>query len=115
MKIFKSKSLSNKLILAMLVVIFLGLIKPNVSNAEATEAAQGGKLSQPVVDLVLTIGDGLMDIVQNAIAGQDGHITLDITGNKGWLIKAAAILLGIAATVVAIIVSLRESLVQWLL
>ena len=59
MKIFKSKSLSKKLILAMLVVIFLGLIKPNVSNAEATEAAQGGKLSQPVVDLVLTIGDGL--------------------------------------------------------
>ena len=105
MKIFKSKSLSKKLILAMLVVIFLGLIKPNVSNAEATEAAQGGKLSQPVVDLVLTIGDGLMDIVQNAIAGQDGHITLDITGNKGWLIKAAAILLGIAATVVAIIVT----------
>ena len=104
MEIFKNKSLSKKLILVMLVVIFLGLIKPNISNAEATEAAQGGKLLQPVVDLVLTIGDGLMDIIQNAVAGQSGHITLDITAKKGW-IKVIGVILGIVVAALVIIVS----------
>lgn len=103
MEILKNKCLNKKLILALLVVMFLCIIFPNVSHAEATEAVQGGKLLQPVVDLLVTIGDGIMDVLQKAIVGTSGHVSLDI-GKKGFWIKLvgiiAAILVFVAAAVI---------------
>ena len=47
-------------------------------DLERAEAIQGGKLLQPVVDLLLTLGDGIMDIIQSAITDTEGHITVDL-------------------------------------
>ena len=95
---FKNKKLSKKLILSVLIVlIFLGTILPNISNAEAKEASQGGKLLQPVVDLLLTLGDGVMDIIQKTVMGTSGHISLDIAISK--VIKIIGILAGIVAAI----------------
>ena len=93
---FINKSLSRKLILSVLIVMVLGIILPNISNAEATEAAQGGKLLQPVVDLVVTFGDGIMDVIQKVVMGTSGHITLDIAVKKS-VIKFFGFLIGVAA------------------
>ncbi len=95
---FKNKKLSKKLILSVLIVlIFLGTILPNISNAEAKEASQGGKLLQPVVDLLLTLGDGIMDIIQKTVMGTSGHISLDIAISR--VIKIIGILAGIVAAI----------------
>ena len=51
----------------------------NNSDAKQSVAAQGGKLLQPIVDLLLTLGDGVMDVIQRAIVGTEGHITIDMT------------------------------------
>lgn len=67
-------------------------------DAEQSEAMQGGKLLQPVVDLLLTLGDAVMDIIQKAIVGTDGHITLDLATSI--IIKVFGILAAIAVIVV---------------
>ena len=104
MKIFKNKSLGKKLIFILLVIIFLSIILPHTSQAEAKEAAQGGKLLQPVVDLLVTLGDGIMDIVQNAIVGTSGHISLDIAA-KGFWIKVLGVVAAILVFVVAAVLT----------
>ena len=63
MKILKNECLNKKLILALLVVMFLCIIFPNVSHA-GTESSIGGKLLQPVCDLLLALGDGVMNVIQ---------------------------------------------------
>lgn len=67
-------------------------------DAEHSEAMQGGKLLTPIIDLLMTIGDGLMDVMQKAIIGTNGHVTLDIEESI-W-----SVVLGIAAAVLVIVV-----------
>lgn len=98
MRILKNKCLNKKLILALLVVIFLGIISPNVSHA-GTEATVGGKLIQPVCDLLLALGDGVMTVIQKAIVGTGGDIAVDLTGKTGVIAK----ILGVIAAVVVIV------------
>ena len=56
--------------------------KQNESDEDLkhAEASQGGKLLQPVIDLVVTLGDGIMYVIQRAVIGTGGNINLDITG-----------------------------------
>lgn len=98
MKILKNECLNKKLILALLVVMFLCIIFPNVSHA-GTESSIGGKLLQPVCDLLLALGDGVMNVIQKAIVGAGGDIAIDLTGKTGVI----ATILGIVAAVVVIV------------
>ena len=82
MKILKNKCLNKKLILVLLVVMFLYVIFPNVSHAGIASAI-GGKLIQPVCDLLLALGDGTMTVMQKAIIETGGDISVDLTGKTG--------------------------------
>ena len=98
MKILKNECLNKKLILVLLVVMFLCIIFPNVSHA-GTASAIGGKLLQPVCDLLLALGDGIMTVIQKAIVGTGGDIAVDLTGTTGIIAK----ILGVVAAVVVIV------------
>lgn len=65
-------------------------------------AAQGGQLLQPVVDLLLTLGDGIMDVIQRAVVGTDGHIHIDIgISILGMIIGIIFAVIAIAAVIIA--------------
>lgn len=70
----------------------------NDSDWKRAAAKQGGKLLEPVVDLLLTIGDGIMDVIQQAVVGVDGHVSLDIKGLSTFF-KIIGIIVGIAVIV----------------
>ena len=46
---------------------------------ENAEAPQGGKLLTPIFDLLVTLGDGIMHVLQKAITGTDSEITIDLS------------------------------------
>lgn len=73
-------------------------VEVNDSDWKRAAAKQGGKLLEPVVDLLLTIGDGIMDVIQQAVVGVDGHISLDIKGLSTFF-KIIGIIVGIAVIV----------------
>ena len=89
MKIFNTKRLSGKLILALILIILLNTtIVVNISYA-GVGALIGGTLIDPICDLFLGIGDGIMSIVQKSIFGIDGEISVDLTGKTPWYVWLA--------------------------
>ena len=97
MEIFRNKSLSKKLILVFLIVIFLWMMLPNVSHGLVAEI--GGKLLQPVCDLLVAFGDAIMNVMQKSIVGSGGDISVDLTGKTGAIAK----ILGIFVAVIVIV------------
>lgn len=101
MKIFSNKKLLFKLIVALCIFLVLtGCIHPNVVHAgwfETTKGAAetGGKLLTPIIDLILSLGDAVIDILQQAIMGTDSAITID---------TVAKTLIGIVLAVLAVVV-----------
>ena len=94
MKIFKSKSLSVKLILVVLLVIFLiNTVIPSVSYA-GIGAAIGGKLIDSFCDLLVALGDGIMSIIQRSVFGITGEIAVDLTGKTPWYAYVARSIFG---------------------
>ena len=84
MKIFNWKSLSKKLMISLILVVFLSTtIVFNTSYAGITSLI-GGTLIQPVGYLLISLGDGLMSILQKSIFGIDGQVTIDISGKSFW-------------------------------
>lgn len=73
--------------------------KRNEANQdlEFAEALQGGKLLTPIFDLLMTVGDGIMDVLQKAVLGSDAHITLNFK------MKLISFIVGIIAAVAAIV------------
>ena len=108
MKFFKNTSFLFKLILTLCIVFMFGIVfnSNNIVHAEIeqSEAAQGGKLLTPIVDLISTIGDALMDILQRAVMGTDGHVAIDIASKKSW-IKIVGFALAILVFVVISVVT----------
>lgn len=108
MKIFSNKKMLFKLIVAL--CIFLTLISfggPHKVYAEdgggsflykttkgAVEA--GGKLLSPIVDLILSLGDAIIDILQQAIMGTESSITIDTAGK---------VIIGILSVLFALVIA----------
>lgn len=68
MKFFTNKKFLFKLIVTLCILLAIfNFAYPPKSQAESLLAAAGGKLLDPIVDLVLVIGDGIMEIFQTAI------------------------------------------------
>ena len=84
MKIFNTKSLSGKLIIALILVVFLSTtIAVNVSYA-GIGSLVGGVLIDAICDLFLALGDGCMSIIQKTVFGIDGQIAIDIAGKTSF-------------------------------
>ncbi len=91
MRIFEKESLFKKLVMLLIVLVLISAIIPKASYA-GTASVIGGKLLSPVCDLLLALGDGIMNIVQNAILGMEGDLGIDLTGSKkGWALLAGIV------------------------
>ena len=91
MEIFKKKSLILKIVIAIVVVILFNFSAPTISQASVAEVI-GGTLLEPVLDLALALGDGIMYIVQSLLFGMDES-----------LLKVAVPGAGIVETIVTIV------------
>ncbi len=100
MKFFTKKTFLFKLIVSLcLLFVILNFGMSTVSDAisfgtKRSAAATGGKLLEPVVDLLLGIGDAFLSIIQHAIMGTDSAVTID---------TAKSILYAILSVVVAVV------------
>ena len=95
MKFYTEKTITNKIIIALVIVTLLNFICPNISSASI-----GGILFEPIKDLLLVIADGVMSIVQAMIYGTNLSVSfLTIKHKDEWQSAAAGILAGIATAV----------------
>lgn len=107
MKIFTKKGIIGKLIIVIsILIIFSCLIPSNKVYA----ADLGGVLLRPVMDLILTIADGIFDVVQKALFDSPSLIVLDLS-KSAWSIIATIVVgviiaIGVAAAAIALGVGL---------
>lgn len=95
MKFYTEKTITNKIIIALVIVTLLNFICPNISSASI-----GGILFEPIKDLLLVIADGVMSIVQAMIYGTNLSVSfLTIKHKDEWQSTAAGIISGIATAV----------------
>lgn len=95
MKFYTEKTITNKIIIALVIVTLLNFICPNISSASI-----GGILFKPIKDILLVIADGVMSIIQAMIYGTNLSVSfLTIKHKDMWQSAAAGILAGIAAAV----------------
>lgn len=103
MKFYTEKTITNKIIIALVIVTLLNFICPNISSASI-----GGILFEPIKDLLLVIADGVMSIVQAMIYGTNLSVSfLTIKYKDEWQSTASGILYGIATalTLIAAVVA----------
>lgn len=103
MKFYTEKTITNKIIIALVIVTLLNFICPNISSASI-----GGILFGPIKDLLLVIADGVMSIVQAMIYGTNLSVSfLTIKHKDEWKSTASGILYGIATalTLIAAVVA----------
>lgn len=103
MKFYTEKTITNKIIIALVIVTLLNFICPNISSASI-----GGILFEPIKDLLLVIADGVMSIVQAMIYGTNLSVSfLTIKYKDEWKSTASGILYGIATalTLIAAVVA----------
>lgn len=95
MKFYTEKTITNKIIIALVIVTLLNFICPNISSASI-----GGILFEAIKDLLLVIADGVMSIVQAMIYGTNLSVSfLTIKHKDEWQSTAAGIISGIATAV----------------
>lgn len=70
---------------------------------ENKEALQGGELLSPIFSLLMTIGDGIMDVLQKAILDSDAHVTLNF--NKTVLSFVVGLIAAVAAIVLISVIT----------
>ena len=95
MKFYTEKTITNKIIIALVIVTLLNFICPNISSASI-----GGILFEPIKNLLLVIADGVMSIVQAMICGTNLSVSfLTIKHKDAWKPTAAGIISGIVTAV----------------
>ena len=109
-KLFKNNKIWKKiaiiLVSIMLFQFLLGsssqavdLEKTKMSDGVTTESI-GGKLIAPVCSLIVALGDGAMNIMQDAIMGVKAGTIQQIDTATGWWEKAIAIVVGVLVGIV---------------
>lgn len=104
MKIFTSKSIWKKIIIALILVLAFQTVMIKPVQADVVEF--GGKLMGPIMSLLTSLGDGINDIIARSIMGANTTLYRIETGNGLWegfltmVIAIAAAALTIALIVV---------------
>lgn len=97
MKIFENKSVFKKLIIVLLIIMIFSFCMPK--NVKASDDGIGGKLLSPVIDLLIGLGDGALNVIHTVVYHQnDTLLTVDMTNSV--LAFLATITVGILAAVV---------------
>lgn len=87
--------------LIIVAVIITNTICNNNSYAVSSETIGyvknlGGKLLAPIMDIFVTLCDGVIDISQKALFGVEGDAIIDIDRGGSWISKALGVIAGIA-------------------
>ena len=105
MKLFRKNNILFKLIITLCISFSClgGIINTSVVQADAYDLAgeaamQGGKLIEPIVSLMMTLGDGIMDLIHKAIVGTRA------TGTLNFATQLLSLFIGLLAAVAAIVV-----------
>lgn len=105
MKLFRKNNILFKLIITLCISFscFGGIINTSIVQADALDLAgeaamQGGKLIEPIVSLMMTLGDGIMDLIHKAIVGTRANGTLNFAT------QLLSLFIGLLAAVAAIVV-----------
>jgi len=112
MKIFTNTKFLKKIAIFLIIITLCSFVMP-VNNVNAARAAEdkegkkGGKMLQPIVDLLMYIGDAILNILQNNFLSID-DILIPANSpeyNKGWnWLAFAGIVIGVIVVVVGICV-----------
>ena len=91
----------NKIWLIVLIVIFVSTICPSYSygissDTIATGKSIGGKILGPIMDALVTLCDGIIDIVQKVLFGVEGDAIVNIDRSSEGIAKGLGIIAGIA-------------------
>ena len=111
MRFFTNKKVLFKLIVALCICLtIMNFGMAPISKAESKVAAIGGTLLNPIVDLLLGLGDAIMNVLQKQIMGIDAAITIDTT--TGILVTILSVIVGIviAALVIAALAAVASVL-----
>ncbi len=73
------------------------------TNKSSSNAVTGGKLIGPIVDLVLGLGDGVVDIIQRSIMGTESAVTFDIARKLVFVIISAIFAIFVVGLAVALV------------
>lgn len=98
MKILKKEGLIKKLILALIVILIFGAVVPNTISYAADDEGFGGKLLKPVVDLIVAIGDIIMDFIHSMIFG-GGYSTIRVDLDNSLLEVIVTVIVAVAVFV----------------
>lgn len=102
MKVFTSKTLVKKITITLILMILFSFVFSTNVKAESI----GGKLLKPVIDLVLSLGDGALNIVHKAILGQDITLfTISFSSTAWEIIKSIGVFVLIAVAAAITIVA----------
>jgi len=105
MKVFTNKKIKNKIIGALLVIMLFNFIMPTRVRADDSGGGLGGALLQPILDLLVVLGDGVMGLIHHSIYDTNEIlIRIDFSGSL-WqiLITIGAFIIGAALAIIAII------------
>ena len=92
-----SRSIFGKFIIALMVILMLGSLQPTRVEADVIDTV--GTLAEPILSLLVGIGDGVVQIVHKYLMGQDLSKYYIGKDTSGWKILAT-----IAAVLVAVVV-----------
>lgn len=94
MKIFTNNNIWKKLVIALLIILSFQVIVMKPVQADVVEF--GGKLISPIMSLLVTIGDGIMDVIGRTIMGANSTL-VEVSLEGEILDKLLPILVAIAA------------------
>ena len=99
-----SRSIFGKFIIALMVILMLGSLQPTRVEADVIDTV--GTLAEPILSLLVGIGDGIVQIVHKCLMGQDLSKYYVGKSTSWWdnLAKVAAVVIAVVA-VVAIVAS----------
>lgn len=103
MNIFAKKSIWNKIFIVLGIILLCSFIIPKPVHAAGLTSFVG-ELLEPVMDLLVTIGDGIMQVIHSILMGQEVSL-LRIDTNADWFTVvrwAVAIIAGIAVAALLI-------------
>ena len=107
MKIFTKRGIIGKLIIVIGILIIFSCLIPS-NKVYATDL--GGFLLRPVMDLILTIADGIFDVIQKALFDSPSLIVLDLSKSVWSIIATIAVGVIIAVVVAATAIALGVAL-----
>lgn len=103
MKILTSKSIWKKIIIALLIILTFQIIATKPVHADVVQF--GGKLMGPIMSLLVSLCDGINDILSSAIMGV-GTTIFEVDMADGWWDNYGFIVVGIVAAGIAAVAAI---------